>query len=163
MAIDNNKKEFATYIDGSSTFLFIDEKLIISFLKALPKEYSYNILMGINLRGYGIIETIRHIEICYSEEDNSELNDLLDIVNNPFKLGWMYPKIHCWYLRIYLYLINYKFKFLPGGKMEDVNKKLKENWHNEIYTLYHLNMSSEERKLLRIIGNKFLKSWIKEK
>lgn len=146
---DKNNSEFFTYFGNSLTLLFIDEKLIISFLESLPKEYAYHIKVMINVRGYGSNEVLKIIEVFPDEFDY-----LLERFRNieSFQLNWIYLKIYNWYMYIFIRGLNYI----------DEDKELKDKWYNEINALYYANMPLEERELLRTIENIWAKNWKKE-
>lgn len=149
---NSNKQEFITIIGDSLTFLFIDESLIISFLKSLPeiKENYYEIEMGRKIRGYGKDEW--NIIIEWESSDYSNNYDILiDIVSNKtnywdndFIIKW-YPKICYWFINIDI----------------SVDIKLVNNLYEKITNLYYYNMTSEERALLRTVKNDKVEDWYK--
>jgi hypothetical protein len=88
---EKNKREFFTNFGDEVIFLFIDEKLIISFLESLPKEYGYNIELQINVRGYGNNDIIKLIEV-YPDDFDFLLEKIRD--RKFFNLNFTYPKIY---------------------------------------------------------------------
>lgn len=139
-------------MEDTLTFLFIDESLIISFLKSLPeiKENYYAIEIGIKIEGYGKDEWIRIIEWESSDYSNN-YDILINIVSNKntnwgnnFIIKW-YPKICYWFINIDI-----------SGDIKLVN-----NLYEEITNLYYYNMPSEERALLRTVKNDRVEDWYK--
>lgn len=142
------QKEFPTDSGDFKTFLFIDERLMINFLRSLPQKGLLNFRVSFNYTRLMMNCEIIYLILMILSLAKKVFLDTLDWLEEDISKTFTINNIRLKSLDFYSEM-DYANIYVHVFLFDHIKKVVKDYLYNEINIIYYMNMSSEEKILLK--------------